>query len=550
MEEFIKDNWRQLLVLVLVVAFLYAFGVNGPLFWDDMDWIVNNPFIQSFTWSNIYNIFTQNILAGANGTSNYYRPLLLVSFIPNYLLSGTNPVLYHIVNDLIHLANGVLIYYLLLHWFGKKRIAFLAALLFLIHPLQTEAVAYVVGRGDPLSVLFILGGILLYIKKRFWLAMGAMIFAVLTRETGVLFPAYLGIVLIAFEHKGLFWERFTYAFIKVLPFAGISAVYGILRLTVLNFQNTLNFSNQQNFYTEHVLYRIYTFFDALSLYVQLIFWPTGLHFFHDIPGSMTFWEGLVWLGGLIILACILWLFWLYRRKEKLAFNIWFFGLGIFFANLSLSSGIVASINARAMEHWLYFSLFGVFTIVAWYVDRLWSYLETYRPQLKTVCVTIFAVYCLFLGYQTIQRNLIWADSVALLKNILQYEPNNYHALNNLGNWYYDRRDNATAKFYWEQSIVANPYQPVAYTNLGYLASDEGRTLEAEKIFKKAIDLDPYYYNAYYNLLVLYIQEKRFPEALQVLETVQGKYPKKDFTTIENNIKDLQKSSTSTAPSRR
>lgn len=549
MEAFIKDNWRQLSVLVFAVAFLYAFGVNGPLLWDDIDWIVHNPFIQSFSWSNLYNIFTQNILAGNTGMSNYYRPLLLVSFIPNYLLSGTNPVLYHIVNDLIHLANGILIYYLLMRWLGKKRVALLAALLFLIHPLQTEAVAYVVGRGDPMSVLFILGGILLYLQNRFWLAMGAMVFAILTRETGVLFPAYLGIVLIAFELKGLFWERFKVAFVRILPFIGISVVYAILRLTVLNFQNTLNFSNQQNFYTEHVLYRIYTFFDALSLYVRLIVWPTGLHFFHDIPGSITFWEGLVWLGGLIILACSIWLFWVYAKKDKLTFNIWFFGLGIFFANLSLSSGIIASINARAMEHWLYFSLFGVLTIVAWYLDRLWSYLETHRPKMKTVFVAFFTVYCLFLGYQTIQRNLIWADGVALLKNILQYEPGNYHALNNLGNWYYDKRDNATAKLYWERSIAANPYQPVAYTNLGYLASDEGRLREAEEIFKKAIALDPYYYNAYYNLLVLYVQEKRFPEALQVITQLQEKYPKKDFTSLADSINELQKSGASTTQPR-
>lgn len=545
MEVFIKENWRQLSVLALAVAFLYAFGVNGPLLWDDMDWIVNNPFVHSLTWENLSAIFTQNILAGANGMSNYYRPLLLVSFIPNYLIAGTTPFLYHVVNDLIHLANGFLIYYLVLRWLGKKRIAFLVALLFLIHPLQTEAVSYVVGRGDPLSVLFILAGILLYIRGRFWLAMSAAVLAILTRETGILFPVYLGIVLIAFELKGSFWERFKVAFIKVLPFVGISFIYGVMRLTILNFQNTLNFSNQQDFYTGHILYRIYTFFDALSLYIRLILWPTGLHFLHDIPISINFWEGLVWLGGLFILISICWLFWLYRKKDTSVFNIWFFGLGIFFTNLSLSSGILASINARALEHWLYFSLFGILTIIAWYLDKIWCYLETHLPKLRVVFLISFILYCVFLGYQTIQLNLVWADEVALYKNILKYEPTNFQTLNNLGNWYYNNRDSANAKILWQRAIVSNPYDPTAFTNLGSLANDEGYIDESEILLQKAIAVDPFYYLAYRNLSALYTQQGMYTEAIQVLDILQTKYPNQDFASIKEDIKNMERSATST-----
>src|ERR1035437_1134381 len=247
MAKFINDNKWQLLVLTISVFFLYAFGVNGPLFWDDMDWIVKNPLVHSLSWSNISAIFTQNILSGNNGISNYYRPLLLISFIPNYLIAGTNPFLYHVVNDLIHLTNGLLIYYLIQRWLNNKRVAFITAFLFLVHPLQTEAVSYVVGRGDPMSVLFILVGIVFYINKRPWLTAVAMILAILTRETGVLFSVYLFVALFAFERGGLFWNRFKYTFIKVLPYIGISAIYGIFRLTILNFQNTLNFSTHQDF---------------------------------------------------------------------------------------------------------------------------------------------------------------------------------------------------------------------------------------------------------------------------------------------------------------
>lgn len=545
MITFIRENQKQLLLLLCSVIILYAFGVNGPLLWDDMDWIVNNPFVHSFTWHNIVSIFTQNILAGINGLSNYYRPLLLVSFIPNYFISGTNPFLYHVINDIIHFINGVLIYYLVLRWFKHKRVAFIASLLFLIHPLQTEAVAYVVGRGDPMSAFFILIGIILFIRKRIWLSLFAAVLAILSRETGILFPIYLGVILISFEYTGTLWERFKVAFIKTLPFIGISAVYGILRLTVLNFQNTLNFSNNADIYTEHVLYRIYTFFDALSLYLRLILWPTGLHFSHDIPVSVTFWEGFVWLGALIIIACVVWLFWSYRNKNKKPFYIWFFGLGIFFGNLSLSSGIVASINARALEHWLYFSLFGAFTVAAWYIDILLRYLENNKPKLRTGFLILSITYCIFLGNQTIQRNLTWADEVLFFKNILKYEPNNYRALNNLGNWYYEQRDSDKAVLYWSKAIVANPRDPTAYANLGYVANDEGFLVESEIYYKKAIEVDPYYTNAYRNLTALYIQNGMFSYANQVVDELQKKYPNTDFSSIREDVKKSEEEASST-----
>ncbi|MEK9157917.1 MAG: hypothetical protein AAB638_01900, partial [Patescibacteria group bacterium] len=164
--EFIRKNISYLVVLFGLGALLYSFNIHNNLFWDDVDWILNNPSVHAFNWANIKYIFTHDALAGVGLASNYYRPFLFLTFLGNYVISDSSPVLYHVVSNLIHIGNGILIFYLLSRWLSNKRIAFLVALIFIIHPLQTEAVSYISGRGDSLSIFFILIGIISFLWFR------------------------------------------------------------------------------------------------------------------------------------------------------------------------------------------------------------------------------------------------------------------------------------------------------------------------------------------------------------------------------------------------
>ncbi len=545
--SFIKKNIGYLIAISGLGFFLYAFNLHGALFWDDADWILNNPSVHSLTWDNIKFIFSHDVLAGIGQVSNYYRPFLFLTFLTNYLIGGASSVGYHIVSNGIHILNACFIFYLLMRWLGNKRAAFLASLLFLIHPLQTEAVTYISGRGDPLSVFFILGGIILYLNKYRWLSAVAAILAVLSRETAVLFPIYLGIALIAFEERGLFLERLKKAFIKILPFIGISGLYGILRLTALNFQNTLNFYEHQNIYSEHLSYRIYTFFHALIEYIRLAFWPIKLHMDRDIPVSIHIWDSYSWLGGLLVVGLLFLLVYLYRkesgkfRNSKLeiinsSFSVWFFGLGIFFTSLLPTSGITP-INARIYEHWLYFALFGFFAILVFYLDRLFIFLKKHKPKLYAPTIILFTVYCMFLGIQTIRRNLLWGNTEAFYLNILHYEPNDVRILNNLGNWYSDKGDINSATPLYERAIGLEPTQPAPYYNLGNIAKDTGQLDRAEELYKKAITANPSFHYAYGNLAQVYINQNRLAEALEILKQLQKVYPSQQ---TQKNIEILQK----------
>ncbi|MDP4001711.1 MAG: tetratricopeptide repeat protein [bacterium] len=560
--EFLKKNIGYLMALFGLGFFIYSFNLNGLLFWDDADWILNNPVLHAFTWENIKFIFSHDVLAGIGQVSNYYRPFLFLTFLFDYIVFGSNPVWYHIISNGIHIINACLIFYLLMRWLKSKRIAFLTSFLFLIHPLQTEAVTYISGRGDPLSIFFILISIALYLNKYRWQAGVTMVLAILSRETAVLFPAYLGVVLMAFENQGRFLVRFKKSFFAIMPFAGVAIVYGILRLTVLNFQNTLNFYQQQNIYSENLLYRVYTFFHALVVYIRLIIWPIGLHMDRDIPVSTHIWDPWSWLGVLIVIVCVGWLVFLYRRglpniKEEArikkqesrktthdsrfmihasSFNVWFFGLGIFFVNLLPTSGIIP-INARIYEHWLYFSLFGFFTITAFYLDKILSFFKNKNSKLYPLLIIFFIIYCLFLGIQTIRRNLLWSNTEKFYLNILKYEPEDVRVINNLGNWYSDHGNNDLAKPLYERAITIDPNQPALYHNLGNIARDSGQLDRAEELYKKAISTDPTFHYAYGNLAQLYLNQNKITQALEMLEQLQKIYP---TVQTQQNIEILQK----------
>ena len=221
--------------LIVIGFFIYAFNLQNPLFWDDDEWIKGNIFVHSFSY--LTELFTQNVEAGFGLSSNYYRPLLLLSFAFNYVIHGIQPLGYHLLSNSIHIANGVLVF-LLLSRFINLRASFIAALLFLIHPVQTEAVAYISGRGDPMSVFFMLLGFWFYIKSlniqilksRYIyrsLSLISAVFAILSRETAILFPLFLMIFYISFISKTGFLKSLKESFVKAFTFWGISAVYFI-----------------------------------------------------------------------------------------------------------------------------------------------------------------------------------------------------------------------------------------------------------------------------------------------------------------------------------
>jgi len=144
--------------LAVVPIIVYFSSFANKMFWDDNDFILNNLYVKS--WSLYGHIWKENIVAGAGLVSNYFRPVLATFFAIEWHQWQTWAPGWHMVNTSFHAADAVLLFFILLILFKKRWLAFGTAIIFALHPVQTEAVTYVNSLGDSLSVYLIFAGLL------------------------------------------------------------------------------------------------------------------------------------------------------------------------------------------------------------------------------------------------------------------------------------------------------------------------------------------------------------------------------------------------------
>lgn len=525
-----KEIWLPVVLLIIVAGFIYSFNLNNQLFWDDDDWIINNNFVHSLNWENVKFWFTHDVLAGVGLSSNYYRPFLFFTFALNYVISGIDPFSYHFFSNVIHIANGILIYFLFNRIFRKKLLAFLTSLIFLIHPLQTEAITYISGRGDGLAVFFMLLALWFFVQGRTsyrLLSFVSLILALLSRETAMIFPFLALSFFVSFLSKERFIRSIRQGLIKTWPYFVIVLAYGILRLTSLNFINTLNFYHEPNIYSENLYIRLLTFLPILWSYLKLLIAPIGLHMERSAVVYTSLFQWPVWPVLSALIGLLFWLRYLYKRDansqlEANSFRIWFFATTWFFMALGPVSGITP-INALIYEHWLYLPMIGFWLIISFYLVKLFDLLKS-RKLCYLLLVTLLVAYFSFFSYQSIQRNILWGNPEEFYKDILKYEPNNGRINNNLGILYMNQKNIDQAEFYYQKAIEAGDSFAQPYYNLGTILYSKGDIPGAIQLYEKAIEINPSFFYPYQNLAVIYARQGNFLKASDNIEKLKTIIP--------------------------
>ena len=526
---FIKKNW-PVLALITIGFFIFSFNLHNGLFWDDDDWILNNQFVHSISWSNVKFWFTHNTLAGVGLKSNYYRPFLFFTFAVNYVIADVKPFGYHLLSNLIHIGSGILIFYILSIFFKRRTVPFLTALFFLIHPLQTEAVTYIAGRGDPLYVFFLLLALWSFIKAEAGgrkltyrlLSVGSLVLALLSREVAIIFPLLLVSFYLAFFRKTTFWRSLLRGTVISAPYFAVVVFYGILRLTALNFLNTLNFYSVHNVYADHLYVRLFTFLKVLTVYLGLLFVPVGLHMDRSMEPQLSLWKWPVWAVFLGLTTLVVWLMFLYKKEQAArskpqdshpsSFSVWFFGISWFFIGLAPVSGITP-INALLYEHWLYLPTIGFFFIVSFYLDKLLNFLkENKKPVLFGLVVSLLCVYFVFLGVQSVRRNVLWGKPLNFYLDILKYESDSVRVNNNVGNLYFYQGDTDKAQEFYQKAVDSEDIFPQPHFNLGSILQSKGDIYGAIQEYEKAVKLDPNFYYPYPNLVSIYARQGNLEKA--------------------------------------
>ncbi len=518
---------RNLILPIIIIAALgfavYANSLGGSFVWDDEFLITDNPVIRSF--SSIPAVFSTGLFHSYElGKGSFWRPLQTLTYMIDYKIWKLNPFGYHLTNILLHILAALALFWIILALFAdrsnsKLLVAFLATALFVVHPINTQAVTYISGRADILCALFLLLAFGFYIgtdtlfsrvshRKIGYMSLFFYILALMSKESAVVFPIFLLLYIYSYRQVSNSRAPLRVPYSKAIPFFLIAIAYAISRGTILNFSDG-TFLSQTPLYL-----RLLTTCKNIFAYLGLIVWPVGLHMERDIAFVGSFFEPKVMLSAAALVFIAIWAL---RNRVKKP-HIFFF-IGWFLVWLLPASNIIP-LNATLAEHWVYLSSMGVFALAAMGMFLIVAGASNLviSNQVRKVKLTnltwlditrlvitaggILALLCSY-GWLTVRRNADWRDPLSIYFATKQFAPDNYKVRNNLGRAYLgmNMADKAAEEF--EASVRIQPLYAQAHHNLGYVYEIEGLYDKAIAEYNRALELNPNLVKTYENLANLY-----------------------------------------------
>jgi hypothetical protein len=499
--------WLYAFIPALLTGLFYFPVLNNHFIaWDDPEVVVNNTHIRTLDLSSVDWMLTT--FHSAN-----WMPMTWLSFALNYFVGRLNPGVYHFTNLLLHAINTALVFFIchriltifLLNrgeagGFGKRiheiPPAFITALLFGLHPLQVESVAWITERNNVLCAFFYLLAIWFYLKYisandrkafRFSVCWLFFVLALMSKPLAVTFPLVLLIL------DGWPLRRVKGNILKVIaekiPFLIASIVDGLITIRAQSesgaFQMTENFS---------FLFRVLNAFRSLGFYLLKMILPMDLVPLYPFPRIFTsgyyFEDALaVSVAFLITGLCIfLW------EKRPFLSAAWLY----YIVTLGPVLGILQVGNQAAADRYTYLPCIGVFLLSSVGITTLTL---KWRAFNFWFCIGIT---CL-LGFLTVTQISVWKNSVGFWETIIRHYPNDSpsFAYSNLGAMYQQagRSDDALREYDAAESAL--PPWPSAHDGRGMLLFDMGKKDEAIQEFKNAISMDPNYAAAHRNLAIAY-----------------------------------------------
>ncbi|HWY79468.1 MAG TPA: tetratricopeptide repeat protein [Candidatus Sulfotelmatobacter sp.] len=536
-----RTKVKKLFLILVIVGFLtYVSSFTNQFVWDDDHFFYQNILTQNLFHS--IDIFLSNTTAGAGVESNYYRPLTTFSFALDHAIWGWQPFGLHLTNTFFHIANGILLFLLLLKLRYNKIASFLISLLFLIHPIQTEAVTYLSSRGDVFYTFFLLLSLYLFtlglynkhttltifqkkysISKNVLLVISLLLFplSILSKEGALTtVPMYAGILLVFAIQKKLsvkkVHEYYKNHILVLLLLILITIIYFILRLTVLNFTNSLNYSGDQSIYGTHLAVRLITFLKTIPIYIRLLLIPYPLYLERTTTIVTTLINPIV-ITSLIILLGTLTLGFLELRRQK---TVWiFFALILIFSNLLSVSGVIPQ-TGLLRENWLYMPMIGFYMIIFTTSSIFFLHFIKKHSQIFSF---ILILLCSIFIIMTIQQNYNWRNRIAYFEHNLQFVDTARLHLN-LGNAYIGVGNYTKALYHLQRAVKIADSYPQTHYNLAAVYLHYGRTDLAEQEYLKSLALDPNFLYTYPLLINLYEQKNEPTKALPYTQKLTKIYP--------------------------
>jgi protein O-mannosyl-transferase len=554
----------HLLLIAGLALFAYANTFHVPFVFDDVGLIVKNPLIRNL---NFVELFSTHSIPGAD-SGMLMRIIAYFTLALNYKIGGLDVTGYHLFNLAVHIFSALLVYKLVFRTLGlpffkdeaqgssskvqgpttqnaklktQSVIPLFTALLFAVHPIQTQAVTYVIQRMTSLAAFFCLLSLTSYIDARlkqeskevgkslawFIVAVAAAVAAMKTKEIAFTLPVVIALYDFLFLggnlRKRLLFLTPLLLTMLIIPLSLISTKTPLAEVV-----SKANVASRVAHGVSRIDY-LCTQFPVIVSYLRLLVLPVNQNLDHDFPLHPHFFApevlfSFLFLAALFGLGVYLAGVGKYRcRITAPESRLIGFGILWFFITLAVESSIIP-IPDVMNEHRLYLPSVGFFLAVvaaaSWLLRRLSD-----RPALLKAAPVLAALIILTLTGATFARNQVWQDEVGLWKDVIAKSPRDVRGYISLG-IYYDRRgDHGQAIAYYQQAITIKPDDPEALFNMGVAEAGLNHAGQAIYWYQRALAVKPDDPKTYYNIGVSYMSLGQMGPATAALQEAVRLDPK-------------------------
>ncbi len=470
-----RTQWDYLLLFLVLLVTLLAFvpSVNNEMIdtWDDGVYVTDNMTIRDLNAQNLKIMFTTSV----NGT---YVPIPLISFAIDYQLFKLNPKPYHIENLILHLICTLLVYLIFRKLKLKTLYAAFAALLFGIHPMRVESVAWITERKDLLFSIFYLSALLSYesyIRKekgKFRYALLTLVFFILSlfsKIQAVTLPLSL-LLLDYLEGR----ELKLRLLLEKVPHFILSLVFGIFGIFFLEKTGSLEIN-----VTYGLIDRIFFGLHSLTIYLQKFIFPYPLSVFYPYPMSPGEKLPLIYYLSPVVLVALAVLVFLTRKKTRTVI----FGSLFFLFNIMFLLQILGAGQAYMADRFTYIPYIGLFFLLAWGAQKLVDRPFSGKAAIFALMVVIPAI----LFSMTHSRCQDWKSSETLWSDVIGKFPGKIPtAYANRASFYRKAGEWEKAITDYDVAIRLDPKNAVSIMNRGNLYFDKGKYDTAYNDYQKAM----------------------------------------------------------------
>lgn len=459
--------------VITLIVFIPAFSLHF-VNWDDPYNLLENENLKAFStqwnWQSVKAIFTSDVIGNYNPLPIFTFAVEKYFFAPDPLL---NPFVFHFTNIMLHLICSVLVFYIFTKLEMSRIAAIIGALLFGIHPMRVESVAWITERKDVLYGLFFLASLASYIlflqkndskKKWYVLTLLFSVFAYFAKVQAVTLPLTMVAVDFYLKRK---WLQPKIMILEKLPWWLLSLMFGLINIYFLKQENSLNSSDvvvHHNFLDKLAI-------GAYSYAVYIVKWIYPYKMSPLYPYSPEVPVVAYVCLAVVPILIIVFLVWCFKKQKNELLFAWAF----FTFNVMFLLQIVGAGQGFLADRFTYIAYIGLFFLTA----KLYDWLVKYKPNFSLGFQIGFGMYIAFFCYLTQKQIKIWQNGGTLWEHVKIYYPNSPLAWKQAANYYRDEeknRDKAIENY--KQAIALQPTNAYVYNDLAKAYMEKSFALDA------------------------------------------------------------------------